>query len=62
MSRRFLLEKKMVVRIRYYENLYVIRDTQGERVYTGTDEKTAKTVLGLLNGYYARKKRKKKRK
>lgn len=52
--RRFTLEKKMVVQVRYYEYMYVVRDGKGERIYTGTDEKFAKHVVRLLNGYDAR--------
>lgn len=49
----------MVVQVRYYEYMYVIRDEKGERVYTGSDLKLARTVLGLLNGYHARKAKRK---
>lgn len=56
--RPFTLEKKLVVQVRYYEHLYMVSDKHGTRVYTGTDEKLAKTVLGILNGDAARQKRK----
>lgn len=58
---RFTLEKKMVAQVRYYETLYVIRDGQGERVYTGTDEKTAHHIQRLLNGCRAKKAPKRKK-
>lgn len=58
MKRKFILEKKMVASVRYYEYMFVIRDRTNERIYTGNDEKTAKTMLRLLNGYHARLDRK----
>lgn len=48
-GRRFILEKKLVAQVRYYEHMYLIRDKAGQRVYTGTDEKTAKSILRILN-------------
>lgn len=53
---RFKIAKKMVVQVRYYEQMYFITDTSGIRVYTGNDEKKAREILAALNGYYARKK------
>jgi hypothetical protein len=47
--KRFSLEKKMVVQVRYYETMYLIHDRHGERVFAGTEEKTARTILGALN-------------
>lgn len=44
----------MVVQVRYYEHLYILRDDQGERIYAGTDEKTAESILSILNGYRKR--------
>ena len=57
MKARFSMERKMVVQVRYYDYLYVIRDKSGERVYTGPDEKTAKLILKALNGYTFRRTR-----
>jgi hypothetical protein len=57
----FILEKKLVVQVRYYEHMYMVSDRYGIRVYTGTDEKLAKTVLGILNGDAAREERRKER-
>lgn len=45
----FKLEKKLIASVRYYETLYLIHDTQGERVYTGSEE-SARKILKLLNG------------
>lgn len=63
--KRFKLDKKLMVKVRYYETLFLINDKDGERVWTGTDEKTAKLILSILNGHETRirnKKRKEKRK
>jgi hypothetical protein len=49
MKKRFKLEKKLYVQVRYYENLYSITDSRGERIYMGRDEKTARIVLAALN-------------
>lgn len=49
MKKRFKLEKKLYVQVRYYENLYSITDSRGERIYLGRDEKIARTVLSALN-------------
>lgn len=49
MKKRFKLEKKLYVQVRYYENLYSITDSRGERIYMGRDEKTARIVLSALN-------------
>lgn len=59
--KNFTIEKKMVVQIRYYEHMYLIHDRKGERIYAGTDEKTANTVLALLNRHYTSKKKRRTR-
>lgn len=53
------MEKKLVAQVRYYERLFVIFDSDGDRVFTGTDEKKAREILAALNGYFERKRRKK---
>ncbi len=55
---RFRLEEKIIAQVKYYEWFYVITDDKGDRLYTGTDEKTAKLILKILNGYSFRKDRK----
>jgi hypothetical protein len=55
---RFKLSKKLVAVVRYYETMYMISDQQGERIYTGNDEKTANAVLRILNGRAVRERKK----
>lgn len=54
--KRFTLTKKLVAQVRFYEQLYMISDTQGVRVYTGTDAAKAKEILAALNAYYVKRK------
>ncbi len=49
--KRFILQKKLVACVRYYETMYFITDGEGTRVFTGNDEKIAKQILKTLNGY-----------
>jgi hypothetical protein len=49
MTKRYRLDKKLYVQVRYYENLYSITDGRGERIYMGRDEKVARMVLAALN-------------
>lgn len=46
-KRVFTVEKTFVAQVKYYETLHVIRDENGQAVYTGTEEMAAK-VLRLL--------------
>lgn len=50
-KKKFTIEKKMVAQVRYYERLFIIRDEDGERVYTGADEKKARQILAVLTSY-----------
>lgn len=54
---KFRLEKKMVVKVKYYEHLYFIRDQDGETLFAGADEGRAREVCTLLNAYHNKKKR-----
>lgn len=56
MKKAFTLEKKLVATVRYYETLYLVHDSKGERIYTGSEE-TAKRILAALNGGRARPKK-----
>lgn len=48
---RFKLEKKLVVQVRYFENMYCLKDADGIRIFTTSDEKMARRVLTVLNAY-----------
>lgn len=52
---KFRVEKKMIVKVRYYENLFFIRDSDGETLFAGMDEQRAKDVCKLLNVYVNKK-------
>lgn len=58
---KFRLQKKLVVKVRYYEHIFYITDDQGEQLFVGTDEKRAQEILVLLNAYHTKKSRKRKR-
>lgn len=62
MGTPFKMTKQLVVQVRYHEFLYVITDENGGRVYTGTDEKTAKMILKTLRAYRLRQHNCKRRK
>lgn len=47
-QKRFTLEKKLIVQVKYFEELWVIRDQYGEKIFLGTEE-TAKKFLKILN-------------
>lgn len=47
--KKFFVEKKFVAQIRFYEELYAVRDKNGETIFTGTPE-MARKILKLLNG------------
>lgn len=47
MKKKFALEKKMFVKVRYYETLHCIQDEYGETIFTGSEE-TAKRLLAIL--------------
>lgn len=53
--KRFTLEKKTIGVVRYYETMYIVRGPDGERLFTGGDEKVARHVARLLNGYHGRR-------
>lgn len=59
---KFRLEKKLVVKVKYYEHLYFIRDEQGETLFAGADETRAKEICTALNAYHSKKRRARKRK
>jgi hypothetical protein len=59
---KFTMEKKLVVQVRYYEHLFIIRDGEGERVFTGSDEKIARRVKAVLESYYGNASKKKRTK
>lgn len=46
---RFRLDRKTVVKVRYYETMYFITDSNHERVFTGSDKVTAEKILKALN-------------
>lgn len=46
--KRFQIERKLLAQVRYYEEVFIVRGSDGERVYTGTEE-TAKRIQRLLN-------------
>jgi len=41
------IEKKLIAQVRYYEELHVVTDSRGERIYTG-NKATAEKILRLL--------------
>ena len=50
---KFHLEKKsFVVKVKYYEHLFFIRDEDGEMLFAGMDERRAREVCTLLNAYH----------
>ena len=53
-SRRYRMERKLVVQVRYYETMFLIRDEKGERIYAGVDEETSLGILRALNQGLAR--------
>lgn len=53
-GKKFTIEKKLVVQVRYYENMFIIRDGEGERVFTGSNEKEARKIKAILTAYYAK--------
>lgn len=46
--KRFSLEKKLIAQVKYYEELFVITDLNGEKIFVGNEE-TAKKYLKILN-------------
>lgn len=47
---QYKIEKKLVVQVRYYESMFIIRDAKTEeRIYAGSDEATALGILRALN-------------
>jgi hypothetical protein len=54
---RFKMERKLIAQVRYYEELYVITDLNGEKIFVGNPE-TAKKYLKILNAGIKRSKRK----
>lgn len=44
----YTLERKIIGQVRFYETLYLVRDNDGERIYTGSEE-SAKRIQKLLN-------------
>ena len=54
---KFRLEKKLVVKVKYYEHLFFIRDEDGETLFAGVDEGRAREVCTLLNAYHDKKRR-----
>jgi hypothetical protein len=55
---KFTVEKKLIVKVRYYEHLFFIRDSEGETLFAGVDEERAREVCILLNAYHHKKPRK----
>lgn len=51
------IEKKVIAQVRFYETLYVVRDKNGEVIFTGSQE-TAKRIQRLLSSSIKREKRK----
>ncbi len=47
MQKKFVIEKKMIAQIRFYETLYVIKDNRGETIFTGSEE-MAKRLIRML--------------
>lgn len=54
-TQRFTLSKKLVVQVKYYEQMFTISDSDGVRIYTGSDEKKAREILAALRGYYGKR-------
>ncbi len=54
---KFRLEKKLVVKVKYFEHLFFIRDEDGEALFAGADEARAREVMTLLNAYHNKKTR-----
>ena len=54
---KFRIEKKLVVKVKYYEHLFFIRDEDGETLFAGADEARAREVCTLLNAYHNKKKK-----
>lgn len=48
-KRIFSVEKKLIAQVRFYEELYAIRDEKGETIFTGT-KAMADKILKLLKG------------
>jgi hypothetical protein len=49
------IEETIVASVRYYEALYMVRDKDGDAIYTGSREK-AERIVKLLNNRGKRKK------
>lgn len=47
-SKPFTAEKKVFAQVRFFEELYIIKDQNGETLFTGTEEMRDK-ILKLLN-------------
>lgn len=45
--KKFNIEKKLAVQVKYFEELYLIKDASGEVIFTGTPE-MAKKIMRLL--------------
>lgn len=48
-KRKFVVEKRLIAQVRFFEELHVIRDERGETIFTGSPA-LAKRILKLLNG------------
>lgn len=59
--KRFTMKKKSVAVVRYYEDMWVIRGGNGERIFTANDEEIANRVLKKLNAETATKRRPKRK-
>jgi hypothetical protein len=58
MKKKYLIEKKLIAQVRFYEELYVIKDEKGETIFTGREE-TAKKIQKLLEQQAIRREKRK---
>lgn len=58
MKKKFTIEKKLIAQVRFYEELYMIKDDRGETIFAGTEVMAKKFVAILNKEALGRKKRK----
>jgi len=57
MKPRFQMERKLIAQVRYYEELFVITDINGEKIFVG-NKATADKYLKILNASLKKGKKK----
>ena len=54
-KRKFKIEKKTIVQMRWFETLYVIKDENNETIFTGNEE-LANRILKMLRAQSLKRK------